>query len=175
MRTILLSLAALLVLGAGSAAAEKYDAQYMRDRMMIEDVLKQYAMGMDTADPDLYAGAFTEDATLIVGGMTEHGRAEIAAMVAGWRKTFHMPPKDQGVSYMPLRHTLTNINIEIDGDTATAHSYWQTIRKNPDGAPPTIGAMGRYEDHLVKKDGHWLIARREIISDMQPELQQRRR
>jgi hypothetical protein len=49
-------------------------------------------------------------------------------------------------------HFVTNLDIEVDGDDARAQSFlWQPCVL--DGTP-TIAA-GRYDDELVRVDGHW--------------------
>lgn len=47
--------------------------------------------------------------------------------------------------------------VDIDGDHATALSYWWV---SDAGQPPTIYATGTYRDELRKIDGRWRIASR---------------
>lgn len=44
---------------------------------------------------------------------------------------------------------------------ALYQSYWQTVRRDNDGKM-TAAAMGRSEDHLVKRNGKWLIQFRKL-------------
>ena len=43
-----------------------------------------------------------------------------------------------------------------------AYSYWQTIRVGANNQI-IVGAIGRYDDELVKRDGRWLIRSRKIM------------
>jgi hypothetical protein len=40
-------------------------------------------------------------------------------------------------------------------------SYWQTVRRDKDNKM-SAAAMGRSEDHLVKRNGKWLIQSRKL-------------
>lgn len=51
-------------------------------------------------------------------------------------------------------HFVTNFDIEVDGDTATARSFlWQPCVQNGE---PWVAA-GRYDDRVVRVDGRWLF------------------
>jgi hypothetical protein len=57
---------------------------------------------------------------------------------------------------------LSNTEIEVTAaDQARHQSYWQTVRV--EGGAVTVGAMGRYEDTLVKRNGTWMIQTRKIV------------
>jgi hypothetical protein len=50
----------------------------------------------------------------------------------------------------------------VNDREARHRSYWQTIT-GPSSGPFNVGAMGVYEDTLVKRDGEWQIRTRKII------------
>lgn len=62
-------------------------------------------------------------------------------------------------------HSYSNVVIELQGNKATAKSNWVEVWNIRDGVPE-VGDAGEYHDQLVKIDGHWYFARREIRSTM---------
>ncbi|PXY23402.1 hypothetical protein BAY59_27390 [Prauserella coralliicola] len=57
------------------------------------------------------------------------------------------------------RHFVTNIETEVNGDTATAHSFLLMTSTAPTGEM-RFAMVGRSEDELVKIGGHWLFRSR---------------
>jgi uncharacterized protein (TIGR02246 family) len=177
-RSVAAALMAGMLLYACCAGAG--DSQ-VEDRLAIEQVWAKYAQALDTADPDLYASLFTPDAYLEVDGKPYKGREAIRAMIGEIRKKLaidQVPADAHGRRFGPIRHILSNLIVDVKGDRATSESYWTEIitsGKNAQGVgnPPAVLKMGRYEDELVKRDGHWLYSRRIITGDLQmprPEL-----
>ena len=56
-------------------------------------------------------------------------------------------------------HLVSNIEVDLDGDRATARSRHLLVMRGPDGSP-TPELAGFYEDEFVREDGRWKIARR---------------
>ena len=52
-------------------------------------------------------------------------------------------------------HLFHNIEIEVDGDRATAKSLWTYLRPGENGYPPQVLMFGRYQDVLVRTDAGW--------------------
>ena len=129
------------------------------DRAAIQNLVVKYTIALDTLDADLYASVFAEDAEFTFGGNTYKGRADIRKIVTGLQERNSKQPADAPKMY----HALSNTYVEFVNDHEARHrSYWQTIR-GPSSGPFTVGAMGRYEDTLVKRNGEWLILKRQII------------
>jgi hypothetical protein len=59
------------------------------------------------------------------------------------------------------KHVVTNVIIELDGDTATARSYL-TVMQQTDTLPLQPVASGRYLDRFERVDGTWRWADRVI-------------
>jgi uncharacterized protein (TIGR02246 family) len=136
--------------------------QELRDRAEIEALVARYVTALDTLDADGYAGVFAEDADFDVAGTKYHGRGEIVKVVTGLKES-RAAAEAEGRTQASLYHTMSNTAIEIvDADQARHASYWQTVRVGPDNVI-TVGAMGRYEDVLVKRDGQWLIRSRKVV------------
>jgi hypothetical protein len=62
-------------------------------------------------------------------------------------------------------HILSNFEIEVNGDTATAWSRWTFVTPGPDKKPAPSQA-GRYDDTLVRENGHWRFKRRTASNDI---------
>ena len=150
------------MLAAPVSADQAGVLQELRDRAEIEALVARYVMALDTLDADGYAGVFAEDADFDVAGTKYHGRSEIVKVVTGLQAS-RATAEAEGRTQARLYHTMSNTLIEIVGaDEARHESYWQTVRVGPDNVI-TVGAMGRYEDVLVKRDGQWLIQSRKVV------------
>ena len=57
------------------------------------------------------------------------------------------------------KHAVTNVDIRIDGDTATSSCY-ATVFQQTDKLPLQPIASGRYVDRFEKVDGRWRFADR---------------
>jgi hypothetical protein len=82
------------------------------------------------------------------------GREEIIAMLEG---IFGTPPA--GFVNRADYHLVSNPQVDVSGDRATARSRHLLLMRGPDGAPvPELA--GVYEDEFVREDGEWKILRR---------------
>ena len=153
------SLAGALAPSTTVAARASGDAT-LQDRAAIQNLVVKYTIALDTLDADMYASVFAEDAEFTFGGRTYKGRAEIRKIVTDLKeRRAAAQTADSPKSY----HALSNTYIELVNDHEARHrSYWQTIT-GPSSGPFTVGGMGRYEDTIVKRNGEWLIQKRQII------------
>ncbi|HEX4024779.1 MAG TPA: nuclear transport factor 2 family protein [Steroidobacteraceae bacterium] len=171
----------LVVLGASpvfAADMSKFAAELNRieDRLAIEAAWARYPDAIDTADADAYAALFTQDGVMVCCGQTVRGREAIRQFIADFRnrsKFDQLPPEADGRRFSPVRHVVTSLNLQIDGNTAASESYWMEIMdngKDKDGVGnlPSVLNMGRYEDQWVKQDGKWLIKKRVVVHGLGP-------
>lgn len=123
--------------------------QELWDRKEIEEALLRYTRGLDRLDLELYRSAFTKD------GLDNHGPAKSPEeFLEDW-----LPKQaDREVT----EHVVSNLAIEIDGDTAHAESYHLVAVKQKNEDVVNLHA-GRYADRLAKEDGVWRIAVRVVI------------
>lgn len=123
--------------------------QELWDRKEIEGALLRYTRGLDRLDIELYRSAFTAD------GLDHHGPARTPEeFLEEW-----LPKQpDREVT----EHIVSNLTIEIDGDTAHAESYHLVAVKQLGEEVVNLHA-GRYADRLQKEDGVWRIAVRVVI------------
>src|SRR5688572_17108395 len=116
-------IAALISVSAFTAAAE---TGYAEDRALIEDLQARYLFALDFRDAEAYAATFTEDGVLDYGAGEIRGRDAIRDMVEGMRRNAEAQREqdDSGLRPAAGRHNITNIVVEIDGDTAVGTAYW---------------------------------------------------
>jgi ketosteroid isomerase-like protein len=117
--------ATLLVLAGGLSVSPAANFGTVQDRLMIEEINARYAMALDTADADGYAGLFAEDALLEVNGKPNapptdmsarqmfHGRKEIHKMVEGFQAM--MTKAASGRAFGSMRHVVTSLALDIRG------------------------------------------------------------
>jgi ketosteroid isomerase-like protein len=182
------ALAMLCLLAAASgffqpvwaAEAQSIDArlQAVEDYMLIEKLLMRYAAAYNTGDADTYVSLFTEDASFAL--LRNVGEPPFAGPFVGRdaiRKQWFPDgagadaDADAGRKFGPMRHVTTNYEINVTGDNATVRAFFMEVVSNganipPGSKPPTIHAMGRYEDELKKVDGAWLFSKRTVITDL---------
>ena len=62
-------------------------------------------------------------------------------------------------------HILSNFEIQVQGDTATAWSRWSFVTPGAD-QKPVIAQAGQYNDILVREKGYWRFKRRVAVNDI---------
>lgn len=127
------------------------------DQMAIQNMLARYYSELGTEGHD-FGDYFLDDGVIDVNGQVATGRDEIEALYvstaegnADRRGRFHM--------------LLSNLRIEVDGDTATADMIWTGVLNESLTAPPKFVEQGREHDELVRRDGRWLFRHRVVTSD----------
>jgi hypothetical protein len=164
---VALALAAAATACASLPAGEAAAAQRYADREAIAATLQRYMVGIDSMDEALYENAFAEDATFELNGQVYEGREAIGDIIVGVRNNREARLAQAAADGSPPPNTLFHIMMNsrigfLDADTAIHRSYYETISQAPDGTV-RIGAIGRYEDVLEKRDGEWLIAKRLLV------------
>lgn len=123
------------------------------DRIAITDVINRYGTTIDAGDYEGLADCFAPETVVRYGGGREfRSGAEVAEFVRGMTTDF-----------VAQQHLLGNHEIALDGDRATATTYLhatQVEREEAGGGVVTTG--GIYRDVLVRTDGGWRIAEREL-------------
>ena len=133
--------------------------QALEDEREIRDLLIRYAQRLDLRDHHGYAALFARDGTWS-GRMGEAtGPEAIEAMLVEG-----LGPAPENFRNTQNFHLMSNLLIEVDGDTATAESRL-TYFARKDGRPVAMLA-GRYEDELVREDGRWRFKSRRVIGEI---------
>ena len=114
------------------------DLQRLSDELEITGLLHRYARAVDTQDWQLYRSVFTADATIdytsagaIAGALDE--------VVDWFAENFSV------ISWS--MHYITNIEADIDGDTARVRALFYNPMQLPGLAEPS--ACGGYYHHLL--------------------------
>ena len=157
--------AALILMSTASTAFA--EGSYAEDRAQIEDLQARYLFALDFRDADAYAATFTEDGILDYGVGEIKGRDAIREMVAGMRGNAEAQRAEDSSGLRPAagRHNISNIVLEISGDTAVGTAYWFHMgNANPDRSAQ-LNSFGHYEDELVKVNGEWLFSKRKIYNE----------
>jgi uncharacterized protein (TIGR02246 family) len=141
----------------------------LADRIAIEDLLIEYYSHFGGTNDEDFAAYYTDDAVFDVNGQVATGHEEIVKVYEGLAapgseagEESAPAPASPGVFHM----LITNVQVDVDGDTATAKMFWTGIL-NPDPfAPPVLQEHGREYDILKKQaDGRWLIQKRVVVAD----------
>jgi hypothetical protein len=127
------------------------------DRQAIVDCIHRYARGVDRRDEELLRSAYHRDA------VEDHGA--------------YIGPVDGLVPFLDQVHApfaasqryVTNVSVDIDGDTAHAESYWLCVLR-PESPDDAMMSGGRYLDRVERREGGWRIARRVVVIDWQGTL-----
>jgi uncharacterized protein (TIGR02246 family) len=129
---------------------------YLEDRLAISDLFVRYTNALDRGDVETIVDCFTPDGSLDSPAVGRHsGHAAIRAFAERFAR-FH----ERGAQ---LRHVITNLAVEIDGDHARATCYLLNVLTR--NGKSELLAPGRYECELVKSAGGWRFQRRVVILD----------
>jgi hypothetical protein len=127
------------------------------DRAQIEDLLVAYYSHLGTGGGD-FGNFYVADGILDVNGLIAKGQQAIKELYVQVRQG---TPRRPGT----FRMVLTNPQIVVTGDTATADVIWTGVNSASANSLPQIVEQGREHDELVKRDGHWYFKHRVITTD----------
>ncbi len=142
------------------------------DIAAIEQALYRYARGVDRKNWDLVASAYHPDAH------DNHGnyKGPVAGFLASLDK--------RHANITQSMHMITNVIVEFNADdSALVESYFLTFQRLTAGAGPSRlmhlngevandtdavdnEVVGRYVDHMTRRDGEWRIQRRDVLFDI---------
>lgn len=120
------------------------DLQTLADRIEINDLLTRYAHAVDSKDWALYRTVFTPDAHIdyeSAGGV----KGDIETVVSWLEQTMAGFPMTQ--------HLVANIDVKLDGDTATVRAMFYNPMGMPNGK--TFFCGGWYNHELVRTPDGW--------------------
>ncbi len=127
------------------------------DKKEITEVLYRYARAVDRKDFDRVADCYFPDAIDNHGGYI--------GTVAGLIEDM----KSRHATIDSSLHYVTNVLIDLDGDTADVESYCLCyLRQAPAvaGGPQSRATVKcRYVDRFERRDGQWRIADRIVVFD----------
>jgi uncharacterized protein (TIGR02246 family) len=155
--------AAVIIVGLMSAdaaalaqtASLQVRLRQLEDKEQIAQLLIDYGRHLDSRDLAAYASLFAADGEWVGGFGTVKGRDNIKAFM---EKSLGTGP-NRNNSY----HIMSNFEITVKADTATAWSRWTFVTPGSQGA--TIAQAGRYDDTFVRENGVWKFKRRTASND----------
>jgi hypothetical protein len=126
----------------------KEQLQQLKDRLLIRELLTNYAYADDAMDYAWVGANFTDDAVLINPPMVKVGNAACVDAFRGWNRG--------RVNYFGF-HRISNAGIRLVPDSTDA---WLIGYFNVPSANGALRAMilGRYFARLSKASGRWKIA-----------------
>lgn len=121
------------------------EPQALADELEIRALLNRYARGVDTKDWETYRSVFTEDAHIDYSsaGAIVGGRDEVVDWFAA---NFGVIPWSM--------HYITNVEADIDGDTATVRAMFYNPMLLP-GMDTQSACGGYYHHELVRTGDGW--------------------
>jgi uncharacterized protein (TIGR02246 family) len=164
-----LAILAMMLGGFGAFAQEPARAidleslaarvQVLEDREAIRALILAYGEAHDNRDYRSFAALFARNGEWVGGLGSARGPDAIFELMDG--TIGHNPRPDGSGTY----HVMTNDQIVIDGDRASATTKWMYITPGADGAPNMV-FLGHYNDQFIREDGQWKFLRREAPVDI---------
>jgi uncharacterized protein (TIGR02246 family) len=151
--------AALALAPSMPAAAQgtRPSIEALADRAAIADLLTRYYNNFGGGVESKVAEFYTEDGEMILGTRSYKGIEAIEGAYAA------VPADAPQRKSFALNILINNMLITAHGDTATARLVFTETVTDKQGDAPRILTQGREFDHLVKRNGRWLIAKRQIM------------
>lgn len=134
--------------------------QRITDIEAIRRLLVEYGRTLDKRDFEAYSHLFARDGEWI--GVGTIGGAQGPQSIRAFME------RNFGVTPARCNHLMTNMIIDVDGDSAIAWSRWILIDANAQDAPVLVYS-GHYDDVLVREDGSWKFRKRVTTVDI-PDL-----
>jgi len=152
-----LLLAGLLLLAGCQQSEVRNEAA---DRAEIHELLVDYGATLDSRDFEAFAALFAKDGVYVAG--TGEG---VNGKDAGEQMRTIFAENPMGFR-QPNFHLFFNEVVTLD-DADHAHATSMSLYMVPgERDRPTAAMMARYHDQLVREDGQWKFARREVESMM---------
>ena len=159
--TLALGLTTNGALGQTTNASLSLEQQLRRiqDRETIEELLITYGRFLDKQDLVGYSNLFAKDGVWEGGIGSAKGPKEILEMLEA---VYGRTARGQ---YDNSYHIMSDIIIDVDGDTATSWSRWTWIVEGEDGKP-VPQRSGHYEDTMVRENGEWKFQHRLTVTEL---------
>ena len=128
--------------------------QALEDKDAIRDLCAIYCRALDRLDAELLRSVYFDDAQ------------ESRGFYEGGPDGFVKFAMDVLGQHDANQHTLGQITIELDGDTAYSEAYFLAFHRYKEkGDDRDFWVGGRYIDRFERRDGVWKIAYRSEIND----------
>jgi hypothetical protein len=133
--------------------------QILEAREAIRALILAYGESHDHRDYRTFSTLFASNGEWVGGLGSAKGPQAIFELMD---RTIGHDPKPNGSG---TYHVMTNDQIKIDGDRASATTKWIYITPGETNTP-TLVFLGRYLDEFVRENGEWKFLRREAPADI---------
>ncbi len=128
------------------------------DEAAIRGVIDRYCHAVDRGTAEEVATLFHPEGTL-VATWEDDGLYKGRAAVHGWYDNYMKNFRSQ-LSH--LRHKISNVLIDLEGDEARAVSYLDADAIVAGETEPET-CIGRYDDRFIRDGGTWTFKERAIV------------
>lgn len=129
----------------------------LEDKEAIRDLLLAYGRALDSRDTKAYSELFAADGEWS-GGV---GQSRTPAGIKKMLDDLFVNASDR---FAKAYHLMSNMDIVVAGDTATAVSRWAWIGGNSEGGPAMLRS-GIYDDVMVRENGSWKFQKRRAVTE----------
>jgi 3-phenylpropionate/cinnamic acid dioxygenase small subunit len=134
--------------------------QGLEDEKQIRELMIEYGRRLDARDFRGYAQLFAREGEWIGGLGRATGPVAIEAMLVKGLGSVGANPQ-----IVTSFHVLSNFQIAVTGDRASAYSRLLYVIRSADDSPvPSRG--GHYDDSFIREDGSWKFLRRVVVGDI---------
>ena len=129
------------------------DLTAVADRFAIQDVMSNYAAGVDERDLDRYRDCFTDDVVIVgFGAGPTEGADQWVSEGIGKLEAFGA-----------TQHMLGPVYAEIKGDHANVRTDVQALHYMAEDPETTLILWATYVTEMKKIEGAWKISRHELV------------
>lgn len=121
-------------------------------QLEIRDLIVDYGLALDRLDFDMYSNLFAKDGTW--NGSTSNFTDLKGPEVIRETMLKAFAGQTYDVKHANMMHIVSNMKIEVDGETASGYSKYTVLFRNAEDKP-YIAIVGHYDDTYVLEDGHW--------------------
>jgi ketosteroid isomerase-like protein len=144
-----------------TASLESHALKEIWDRVEITDAIYRYTAALDYGDAALMESALTEDAVVDLTPFTSKVGLDFPVLAP---REVVVGALIGAVGPLDTSHLVSNVRVEVSGDTATARCYAQAQHFLPGQGPLPDQtrhalAMNRYTAHLARDGQRWRISR----------------
>lgn len=139
------------------AATPQTRIEALADRAEIEDLVTRYYNNFGGGIESQVAEYYAPDGEMVLGQNHYKGIAAIKGAYAA------VPTDAPQRKSFALNILISNLLVTVHGNTATARLVFTETTTEKQGDAPKILIQGREFDHLIKRNGRWWIAKREIL------------
>jgi hypothetical protein len=128
----------------------------LEDKEEIRNLIQAYRKTLDDRDLRAFSELFASNGTWTGRSGKATGPREIHSMLTA------ALPDNPPAPASTLWHLNSDPAIEVDGDRATAFTFWMHVRRG-EGDVPALPTLGGYEDELIREDGRWRFLLRSVV------------